>query len=110
MPEGDGGAMKIERWFQQPLSHPDTAVTAAWEEPGDGPTQCLGYVVANGITSWESLPAIHHLAAIIDRLFPSRICNCRWAAGRVIHFNNHRETTREDVDKVLRIYTEETEA
>ena len=52
------------------------------------------------------------LAEIVARLFPSRTtCGpCEVSAiTRLIHFNNAPETTREDVTKVLKTYTEEME-
>jgi hypothetical protein len=94
--------MKIERWFQ---GHSPHFSGHPWAEQGAGISECLGSVVG-----WGRLSELAQVDVIIDRLFPGRICDCRWPVNRVVHFNNHPETTREDVDKVLHIYTEEVEA
>ena len=104
--------MKIDRWFQGPMVHgvePEHWGTLV-SEPGERGVrpECLGSAVT--LNTWQDNTALERVDKIIDRLFPGRVCDCALPVYRVIHFNNSKETTREDVDKVLRIYTEEVEA
>ncbi len=96
--------LKIDRWFQGAA----TCVGDRWDgiqEPGDWPTPaaCLLMVLPH------FAGAETKVAAIIERHWSARACRCEKAAPatRIVHFNNHPETTREDVDKVLLIYSEE---
>ena len=104
--------MKIERWFKgAPICGYPAKSQARWEEEGGDilTTNCLMTQALHepGVTK----EILVRLAAIIDRHFSSRcLCRTTEVTTRVIHFNNHPETTREDVDKVLRIYTEEMES
>ena len=81
------------------------------EAPFGGPmAHCLWtQAAADGL----SLAAQQRLADVISRQFPSRATceKCETSPiMRMIHFNNDPATTREDIDKILRIYTEESEA
>ena len=44
------------------------------------------------------------LAAVVGRLFPERVCDCPAPNARLIHFNNAPETTRDEIDKIMRTY------
>lgn len=95
--------MKITRWFKGNDAH--GGFVNASTEGGLGMSDCLGSAIG-----WPNVTGMAQVAQIIDRLFPGRICDCWSSAIQVMHFNNHPETTREDIDKVLLAYTEETEA
>jgi hypothetical protein len=104
--------MRIERWFQgvggcgyQRLR------PAAVCEPGALITPHCLYTASSCVEGEDVL----RLAAITTRLFGHR-CLCPddnstpRRISRMVHINNHPETTREDIDKILRVYTEEMEA
>ena len=96
--------MKITRWFQGAA----TCAGDRWDgiqEPGDWPTPAACLLMA--LPHFERAETL--VLRIINRHFSARACRCPNAhmATRIVHFNNHPETTREDVDKVLRIYDEE---
>jgi hypothetical protein len=97
--------MNIERWFQgSDVCGQREIRPALFIEDGDGSVmpRCLLMVMP-----WGEEAA---LLRIIERHFSARACRCDDRhANRIVHFNNNPETTREDIDKVLRIYTEETE-
>ena len=90
----------IERWFQG--ESVCGALRERTQEPGKQLLHCL----------WTYGRAheydINALAGVIERLFPERACHC--ANGQqspiiqVIHFNNHLDTTHDQVDKVLHTY------
>lgn len=105
--------MKIERWFKGSATCTGFKPDLFQPEEGEGVATCLA-IELEVETPYEQVPAAaRRMANIIDRLFPERACQCFKAAdaqsGCLVHFNNHPETTREDVDKVLLVYTEETE-
>lgn len=75
-------------WFESP---PD------WLDPNRPDRHCL-------LLACESLIETKQVAAIITTLFPERACGCDIAAYQVVHFNNHPDTTRDEVDKILHTY------
>mgnify|MGYP001581935742 CR=1 FL=1 len=95
--------LKITRWFQGSATCAGERLTGNIREPGEAPAHCLLMV----LPYFEGAEV--RGCAIIERHFGARACRCVGAgpATRIVHFNNHPETTREDVDKVLRIFDEE---
>jgi hypothetical protein len=103
--------MRIDSWMKatQTCEHDKIDLEKVVVEGPDA--QCLS-VAADRLAL---LPQqVQHIAQIIRRHFASRVTcwSCQGGPGwtTLTHFNDHPETTREDVDKVLRIYTEEVEA
>lgn len=72
--------------------------------------KCL-YTAARTIYGEETYRVLRRMASAIERLFPSRFREDQASAGAyddvVVCFNNHDDTTWEDVDKVLRALVEE---
>jgi hypothetical protein len=110
--------MKINRWFQGAAvcggfrEYPAGGAFHLYEEApfGAAPAHCLWTQASyDGAT----LAQTRRLADVIARHFPSR-ATCQQCEQspimRLIHFNNDPLTTREDIDKVLQIFTEESEA
>ena len=109
--------MEIKRWFQGAgvCSGFRDFNPYGWfhlyeEAPFGGPiAQCLWTQAAyDGL----SLAQQQRLSDVIARHFPSRATceKCEQSPiMRMIHFNNDPATTREDIDKILRIFTEEEE-
>lgn len=101
--------MKITRWFQNTTACAGQRPGYGFFEEGAGLPMCL---YTQACVDRMDVDAIARLAAVVERHFPAR-CWCERCAfspiSRLIHFNNSSETTREDIDKVLRIYTEEME-
>lgn len=103
--------MKIERWFQG--AYICDGVREGFDgfsEDGTAMAQCLAtQAMYDRLTPAQ----IAQLASIVVRLFPSRTTceRCEFSRiSRLIHANNHELTTREDIDKILRIFTEEEQA
>lgn len=103
--------MHIARWFQSTTVCAGLrAGSGMFEEAGDEMAQCL---FTQAMYDRLDTAAQGRLAAVVERHFPARSwCErCEWSPiTRLIHFNNHPETTREDLDKVLRVFTEEEDA
>lgn len=104
--------MDIKRWFQGVAVCSGTRASGIIYEES-----ALGEPMANCLWTQAQLDGLSRqattrLAAVVERHFPARAWCEQCSVGsisRLIHFNNHPETTREDIDKVLRIYTEEME-
>ncbi len=97
--------MKIERWFKGAAS---CGPSAPMQEDGDAMAQCLWTQITYVGLGHETA----RLAEIIRRHFGGReVCEmCQWSdLTFIIHTNNSPATTREDVDKILRIFSEEME-
>ena len=102
--------MKIVRWFKG-MGACDGLTQELWQEDGPVGTTSHCLMTQAIFEDQVGIDAVKKMAEIIARHFSARcLCASEEATTRVIHFNNHPETTREDVDKVLRAYTEETEA
>ena len=95
--------LKIDRWFQGVGTCAGDRWTGNAYEEGSAPADCLLMVLPHFAR------AEAHVLRIIERHYGARACQCPGlhAETRIVHFNNHPATTREDVDKVLRIYSEE---
>lgn len=94
---------KIERWFKG-----TSVCTGVRSAPLDeGPFGDAELCLAMATQGQSELTA---LADIILRLFPERACRCNeYLWNRVVHFNNHPNTTRGDVDKIMHTYEMEKE-
>ena len=98
--------MKIERWFQ--------GVATCSGERREGNICEEGPYLATCLLM--ALPflggAEERIVQIIERHFSHRACQCPGIgpALRIVHANNHPDTTREDIDKILRIFNEEKDA
>lgn len=66
--------------------------------PWSGGQHCLGTAI-----HWE-YNSMELMADIIGRLFPERICDHGKLMSKIIHFNNHPNTTRDQIDKIIHEY------
>ena len=102
--------MRIERWFQGAyICGGDRGHFGGFYEDGPDIAHCL---FTQAMYDRLTPEQIAQLAGIVMRLFPSRTTceRCEWSPiSRLIHFNNSADTTREDLDKVLAVFTEEFE-
>lgn len=105
--------MKIDRWFQGSGVCPGVMAGEQREEPFDlmsfKASDCLWTA---GTRENLSMAEMQRFADVADRLFFAR-CTCdngRYSPiTKLIHTNNHPETTREDIDKILAVFSEESE-
>lgn len=118
-PERGETTLQIERWFQgsavcddyRTRPHVEASFHLYEEAPFGGPiAQCLfTQATVDRLTAEDR----QRLADVVLRLFPSRTTCQRCdqsAISRLIHANNNAATTREDIDKILKTFTEEEEA
>lgn len=101
--------MQIARWFKGEATCDRKGGSGYFEAMGEAFTmaQCL---YTQALTDKLDEHAMARLAAVVERHFPSRAtcAHCDFSPiSRLIHFNNDEQTTREDVDKVLRVFSEE---
>lgn len=93
---------EIKRWFQGGNHCPGVAIKHAYLEPGEEKqTDCL-------ITATDTREERVVLWNIITRLFPERTCSCSSTlvtlgepSVPLMHFNNHPDTTRDQIDKII---------
>jgi hypothetical protein len=87
---------RIERWFKGSTCHDGRR--KVWREPGSGLERCLALAC-------ETNGEIRQLASILTSLFPERICcPAHMPTEQLIHFNNHPDTTRDEIDKIMHTY------
>ena len=99
------------------LDTPQKWLKGRSHDPSIPGSACLGYaiVVAKNAygsdTDWKDVRAFR----IIQSLFPERSqpslschCNC-YGSNITVHFNNHPDTTFEEIQKVCRVYDHEVE-
>lgn len=99
--------MEIKTWFQGSMTCDGVRKNiGVWE--GHHSTCLYTQAQLDKLTQQEQM----RLAGIIERLFSGRTgcAHCDFSPiQRMIHFNNHPETTREDINKVLGVFNEEGE-
>lgn len=73
---------------------------------GDQPIRWGTWPIGNCLMmACESEAEVAALDAIVTTLFPERACKCQTSPRRrLVHFNNHPDTTRDQVDKILHTY------
>ena len=94
--------IEIKVWFQGTGLH-DGVRRSMYTEAGEDLGLCLWMATQGDRVAQKSL---HN---IVKRLFPERVCACQDSGKALIHFNNHPETTRDMIDKVIHAYHMEEE-
>ena len=74
---------------------------------------CLGYaIIMAGLNqSWGDVRAFRIIQSLFpERSHPSLSCHCNcYGSNITVHFNNHPDTTFEEIQKVCRVYDHEVE-
>jgi hypothetical protein len=87
---------RIERWFKGTTYHDGDR--EYWAEPGTGVELCLALAC-------DKDEELRRLGDVLAALFPERICcPADMPNWRLIHFNNHPNTTRDEIDKIMHTY------
>ena len=90
---------EIGWWFRGPIVCHGVNEERASYGSGDTPL-CLAMNANGGV--WHETEEHTQLAAVIDDLFPERSCRCSGnMINKLIHFNNHPDTTIDQVNKVI---------
>jgi len=99
---------EITRWFQGDATCTESGGDVSkWKtEDGQSHNPSIHFCLATASGGVWMSEELQQLAAIIERLFPERACRCDLptylaAWTRVVHFNNHPDTTRDQIDKIV---------